>query len=182
MGKEQCKVDGSKTFFLKFDMHCQCNGCVKKISEGVKEIRLSEGVERADLSVETGEVKVTGRVDPEKLCRALREATKKCVNVVLVGKTNPFEETKNSFGQVPSGTEEGRAGASSSGWRNGFFPVVTPTPSAPPLPEEEEERWLRSEETVASERCWYRWSAPSGTAGVWSASDVTGTLAMYYTS
>ena len=39
------KVDGSKTYVLKFDMHCQCNGCIKKINDGVKEISLSEGTQ-----------------------------------------------------------------------------------------------------------------------------------------
>lgn len=41
--QEQHKDNGSKTFVLKVDMHCQCNGCVKKINDGVKEINLSEG-------------------------------------------------------------------------------------------------------------------------------------------
>jgi hypothetical protein len=39
------QVDGSKTYVLKFDMHCQCNGCIKKINDGVKEISLSEGTQ-----------------------------------------------------------------------------------------------------------------------------------------
>lgn len=33
----------SKTCVLKVSMHCQCNGCIKKINDGVKEIALSEG-------------------------------------------------------------------------------------------------------------------------------------------
>jgi len=50
--------------------------------------REATGVERADVSAETGEVKVrvTGGMDmdPEKLCCLLQEATKKkCVRIVL---------------------------------------------------------------------------------------------------
>uniref|UniRef100_A0A0A9GF48 HMA domain-containing protein n=1 Tax=Arundo donax TaxID=35708 RepID=A0A0A9GF48_ARUDO len=105
MGKEQRMVDGSKTCVLKFDMHCQCNGCVKKINGAVKEISRSEGVERADLLVETGEVKVTGRMDPEKLRYLLQEVTKKCVKIVThstlsEGRIATSQQTKKLFGQV----------------------------------------------------------------------------------
>ncbi|PUZ56288.1 hypothetical protein GQ55_5G284300 [Panicum hallii var. hallii] len=162
MGMEQCKVDGSKTYVLKFDMHCQCNGCIKKINDGVKEISLSdEGVERADLLIETGEVKVSGRMDPEKLRSLLHAVTKKCVEIVTQstlskGHTAASPQNKNVYGQAPPD----RFG----------FPV---TSSAPPLPEE---AWS---ETVPSGRCWYRWSAPLSSFGVWAASDITATLAMY---
>ncbi|XP_039779060.1 uncharacterized protein LOC120646669 isoform X2 [Panicum virgatum] len=159
MGKEQCKVYGSKTYVLKFDMHCQCNGCIKKINDGVKEISLSEEVERADLLIETGEVTVSGRMDPEKLCSLLHGVTKKYVEIVTQstlseGHTASSQENKNVYGQAPPA-----------------FPV---TPSAPPLPEE---AW--SSGTVPSDRCWYRWSAPSSSYGVWTASDIAATLAMY---
>jgi hypothetical protein len=39
-------------------------------------------VERADLLIETGEVKVSGRMDPEKLRSLLHAVTKKCVEIV----------------------------------------------------------------------------------------------------
>ncbi|KAJ1281642.1 hypothetical protein BS78_04G321300 [Paspalum vaginatum] len=180
MGKEQHKVQGSKTYILKFEMHCQCNGCVKKISEGVKEISLSEGVESADLSVETGEVEVTGRMDPEKLCCVLHEATKKCVKIV--GQTEGIHvgETKNLSGQAPPATALEARDSSNAWWyRRGTAALHVVAPSAPPLPEEYEGEDAWRTKAVASERCWYRWSAPSSTPGVWSASDVTGTLAMY---
>lgn len=84
MGKGQCKAGVSKTYVLKLDMHCQCNGCVKKMKDAVKEMMsLSQGVERADVSAEAeaGEVRVevTGGIDmdPAKLCCLLQEATKK---------------------------------------------------------------------------------------------------------
>lgn len=54
-----------------------------------RDLATATGVERADVSAETGEVKVrvTGGVDmmdPEKLCCLLQEATKKkCVRIVL---------------------------------------------------------------------------------------------------
>ncbi|CAN6239033.1 unnamed protein product [Urochloa humidicola] len=180
MGKqEQYKVDGSKTYVLKFDMHCKCNGCIKKINDGVKEISLSKGVESADLLIERGEVKVSGRMDPEKLCSLLHAVTKKCVQIVAQttlseGHIAISQQNKNLHDQAPSDWFAPEAQEPSSGWRNGAstFPV---TPSAPPLPEEDE-AWS---ETVPSERCWYRWSAPSSSFGVWAASDITGTLAMY---
>ncbi|CAL5056483.1 unnamed protein product [Urochloa decumbens] len=178
MGKKQCKVDGSKTYILKFDMHCKCNGCIKKINGGVKEISLSEGVESTDLLIERGEVKVSGRMDPEKLCSLLHAVTKKCVQIVAQttlseGHTATSQQNKNLHGQAPSDWFAPEAREPSSGWRNGAstFPV---TPSAPPLPEEEAWR-----ETVPSERCRYHWPAPSSSLGVWAASDITGTLAMY---
>ncbi|CAL5020240.1 unnamed protein product [Urochloa decumbens] len=177
MGKKQCKVDGSKTYILKFDMHCKCNGCIKKINGGVKEISLSEGVESTDLLIERGEVKVSGRMDPEKLCSLLHAVTKKCVQIVAQttlseGHTATSQQNKNLHGQAPSDWFAPEARQPSSGWRNGAstFPV---TPSAPPLPEE---AWR---ETVPSERCRYHWPAPSSSLGVWAASDITGTLAMY---
>ncbi|XP_025815476.1 uncharacterized protein LOC112892551 [Panicum hallii] len=156
------QVDGSKTYVLKFDMHCQCNGCIKKINDGVKEISLSdEGVERADLLIETGEVKVSGRMDPEKLLSLLHAVTKKCVEIVTQstlseGHNAASPQNKNVYGQAPP-DQFG-------------FPV---TSSAPPLPEE---AWS---ETMPSGRCWYRWSAPLSSFGVWAASDITATLAMY---
>ncbi|TKW42288.1 hypothetical protein SEVIR_1G374200v4 [Setaria viridis] len=164
MRKEQCNIDGSKTFVLKFDMHCKCNGCIKKINDGVKEISLSKGVENTDLLIGTGEVKVTGRMDPEKVRSLFHAVTKKCVGIVTQstlsdGHTAPSQENK----KAPSGWFAPEAARS--------FPV---TPSAPPLPEE---AW--SETTVPSERCWYRWSAPWSSSGVWAASDITGTLAVY---
>ncbi|XP_062217608.1 heavy metal-associated isoprenylated plant protein 19-like [Phragmites australis] len=176
MPKEQRKGTGSRTYVLKFDMHCQCNGCVKKINDGLKEISRSEGVKRADLLVETGEVKVIGSMDPEKLCCLLHEVTKKRVKIVTQstlseGRIATSQQTKNLFGQAPSDSFTPEAGEISSRWQNGLssFPI---TPSAPPLPE----AWSQ---TAPSERCWYRWSAPSSTLGMWVASDITGTLAMY---
>ncbi|KAK3155660.1 hypothetical protein QOZ80_2BG0206020 [Eleusine coracana subsp. coracana] len=156
-------------------MHCECNGCVKKITDGIKEISLSEGVERADLVAETGEVKVVGMMNPERLCRLLHEVTKKSVRIVT--KSNLIassEQTKNLFPQAaPSDwlAEE----TSKNGWQDGVGSTLEPvTPSAPPLPAED---WS---ETVPSERCWYRWPAPaSSTLVVWDASDVTGALATY---
>lgn len=55
------------------------------------------------------------------------------------------------------------------------------TPSAPPLPEEEEAWGEATTTTVPSERCRYRWPAPRSWSGVWAAAseDVTETLAMY---
>jgi hypothetical protein len=43
--KEQCKAKGygSKTYVLNVDMHCECTGCTKKITDGIKEISLAEG-------------------------------------------------------------------------------------------------------------------------------------------
>lgn len=176
MGKQgQCKAaGGSKTYVLKLDMHCQCNGCVKKMRDAVKEMMsLSQGVERADVSAEAeaGEVsvEVTGGIDmdPVKLCCLLQEATKK-------KRVRIAEEAS-----VPS-SGQGQAEAA-GGWRRdgaGTFPTTVPIPSAPPAPEEEAEAW--SETTAPSERCRYRWAAPGSTVGVWAASDITGTLAMLY--
>jgi len=81
MGKEQHKYNVSRTYVLKVTMHCECNGCIKKINDGVREIAHSEGVERADLVVETAEVIVVGRTDPEKLCCLLPELTQKHVKI-----------------------------------------------------------------------------------------------------
>ncbi|CAL4886023.1 unnamed protein product [Urochloa decumbens] len=154
---------------------------MKKINDGVKEISLSKGVESADLLIERGEVKVSGRMDPEKLCSLLHAVTKKCVQIVAQttlseGHTATSQQNKNLHGQPPSDWFTPEAREPSSGWRNGAstFPA---TPSAPPLPEEE--AWSHWSETVPSERCWYRWSAPSSSFGVWAASDITGTLALY---
>ncbi|KAL6911252.1 hypothetical protein ACP4OV_000057 [Aristida adscensionis] len=178
MGKEHYNGNCANTCVLRFDMHCQCNGCVKKINDGIKEISLSEGVERADLLVETGEVKVVGRMDPEKLCSLLHEVTKKCVKIVTHsslsdGRTAASQQTKNLFGQAPSDLFAWETPESSSGQQNGFSATFPVTPSAPPLPE----AW--SQTTAPSERCWYRWPASCSTLGVWAASEVTGTLAMY---
>ncbi|CAN6273954.1 unnamed protein product [Urochloa humidicola] len=177
MGKEQCKVGGSKTYVLKFDMHCKCNGCIK-INDAVKDISLLEGVESTDLLIERGEVKVSGRTDPEKLCSLLHAVTKKSVEIVTQttlseGHIAPsHQQNKNLHGQAHSDwfAPEGREPW--SGWRDGAS-TLSVTPSAPPLPEE---AWT---ETVPSERCLYRWSAPSSSFVVWAASDITGTLAMY---
>uniref|UniRef100_A0A0A9CY60 HMA domain-containing protein n=1 Tax=Arundo donax TaxID=35708 RepID=A0A0A9CY60_ARUDO len=175
MGKEQRMLDGSKTYVLKFDMHCQCNGCVKKINGAVKQISHSEGLERADLLVETGEVKVIWRMDPEKLCYLLQEVTKKRVKIVTQstlseGRIATSQQTKKLFGQAPSDSFVPESLETSSGWQNsGSTSHVTP--SAPPLPD----AWNRTE-TVPSERCWYRWSAPSSTLGMWAASDITGNV------
>ncbi|KAK3159476.1 hypothetical protein QOZ80_2AG0150580 [Eleusine coracana subsp. coracana] len=178
MGKyqEQRNDKGSKTYVLKVDMHCECTGCVKKITDGIKEISLSEGVERADLVAETGEVKVVGMMNPERLCRVLHEVTKKSVRIVtksnLVASSG---QTKNLFPQAPSDwlAEE----TSKNGWQNDVartLELEPVTPSAPPLPAED---WS---ETVPSERCWYRWpAAASSRLVVWDASDVTVALATY---
>ncbi|XP_021316068.1 uncharacterized protein LOC110435067 isoform X3 [Sorghum bicolor] len=200
MGKQgQCKAGGSsKTYVLKLDMHCQCYGCVKKIKDGVKEMSLSQGVERADVSAETetGEVRVrvTGGVDmdPLKLCCLLQEATKKkCVRILLeeeesVPSTGPGRiarpgQTNNTslFGQVSS---DWVAPEAAGGWRrHGAGTFHATAPSAPPLPLEEqlEAAAAWSETTAPSERCRYRWAAPGSTLGVWAASEITGTLAMY---
>ncbi|KAF8691749.1 hypothetical protein HU200_040141 [Digitaria exilis] len=85
-------------------MHCQCHGCIKKINDGLKDISLSEGVESTDLLLETGEVKVTGRMDPEKLCSMLRSVTKKCVQIVTQstlseGPRALAQQNKNLYGQ-----------------------------------------------------------------------------------
>ncbi|XP_066328840.1 uncharacterized protein [Miscanthus floridulus] len=194
MAKGQCKPGGgSKTYVLKLDMHCQCNGCVKKIKDGVKEISISEatGVEQADVSAETGEAKVRVTVgvdmDPEKLCCLLQEATKKkCVRIVLEesvpspgsGRIARPGQTKNTSvsGQVPS---DWVASDSAGWWRHDTSTFPATAPSAPPLPvpEEEDDAW--SETTMPSDRCRYRWAAPGSTLGVWAASEITGTLAMY---
>ncbi|KAM3245247.1 hypothetical protein ACQJBY_056519 [Aegilops geniculata] len=171
MAKELHENMMSKTYVLKVSMHCQCNGCIKKINDGVKEIALSEGVERADLVVETAEVIVVGRMDPEKLCCLLHELTQKHVKIeternVSEGETAASWENKNRFGQATSGlfaldTPEGS-------------PVTPATPSAPPIPE----AWRSL--TVPSQRCAYRWSLPlPGALGVWAASDIEGTMAVY---
>ncbi|CAO2040188.1 unnamed protein product [Urochloa humidicola] len=158
-------------------MHCKCNGCTKKINDAVKDISLSEGVESTDLLIERGEVKVSGRMDPEKLCSLLHAVTKKCVEIVTQttlseGHIAPSQQNKNLHAQAHSDWFAPEGPEPWSGWRDGAstFPV---NPSAPPLPKES---WT---ETVPSERCWYRWSAPSTSFGVWAASDITGTLAMY---
>ena len=62
-------------------------------------------MERADLLIETGEVTVSGRMDPEKLCSLLHGVTKKCVEIVTQstlseGHTAPFQQSKNVCGQV----------------------------------------------------------------------------------
>ncbi|XBH65758.1 uncharacterized protein [Aegilops tauschii subsp. strangulata] len=171
MAKEQHKSNVSKTCVLKVIMHCQCNGCIKKINDGVKEIALSEGVERADLVVETAEVIVVGRMDPEKLCCLLHELTQKHVKIetertVSEGETAASWETKNRVGQVTSGLFASDLPEES--------PVTPTTPSAPPIPE----AWRSL--TVPSQRCAYRWSLPlPGALGVWAASDIEGTMAVY---
>ncbi|XBI50204.1 uncharacterized protein LOC119324664 [Triticum dicoccoides] len=171
MAKEQYENNMSKTYVLKVSMHCQCNGCIKKINDGVKEIALSEGVERADLVVETAEVIVVGRMDPEKLCCLLHELTQKHVKIetertVSEGETAASRETKNRFGQATSGLFALDTSEES--------PVTPVTLSAPPVPE----AW-RSQ-TVPSQRCAYRWSLPlPGPLGVWAASDIEGTMAVY---
>lgn len=178
MGIEQHKDNGSKTFVLKVDMHCQCNGCVKKINDGIKEINLSEGVERADLVLEKAEVKVVGRMDPEKLCCMLHEVTKKHVRIetqstVSEGGIAASQQTKSRIGQAPFDSFALGTDPESPSRRRNSLSTVPVTPSAPPLPES----WSH---TMPSERCAYRWSAaPSGTLGMWTASDITGTLAMY---
>lgn len=184
MGKGQCKAaGGSKTYVLKLDMHCQCNGCVKKMEDAVKEMMsLSQGVERADVSAEAeaGEVsvEVTGGIDmdPVKLCCLLQEATKK--KRVRIAE----EASVPSPGRQTTLSGQGQAEAA-GGWRRdgaGTFPTTVPIPSAPPLPAPEEEAEAWSETTAPSERCRYRWAAPVSTFGVWAASDITGTLAMLY--
>uniref|UniRef100_A0ACD6ASG0 Uncharacterized protein n=1 Tax=Avena sativa TaxID=4498 RepID=A0ACD6ASG0_AVESA len=174
MGKEQHKDNASKTCVLKVVMHCQCNGCMKKISDAVREIALSEGVERADLVVETAKVIVVGRTDPEKLCCLLQELTQKHVKIetqttVSEEDTAAPEQTKNRVSQMfPTPESPGRL-------RNGTgtFPA---TPSAPPLPEPDTWRCLAS----PCGRRTYRWSTPSsGELGMWAVSDVTGALAVY---
>ncbi|KAL6591507.1 hypothetical protein ACP70R_050010 [Stipagrostis hirtigluma subsp. patula] len=176
MGQEQHKGNGLMACVLKLDMHCQCNGCVKKINDGIKEISHSEGVDRADLFVETGEVKVIGRMDPEKLCCLLREITKKSVKIVTQstmsgGRIATSQQTKNLSRQARSDLFVSDTLERPSE-RQGDLSTFPVTPSAPPLPE----AWSQ---TVPSERCWYRWSASSSTLGVWAASDITGTLAMF---
>uniref|UniRef100_A0A0D3FC47 DYW domain-containing protein n=1 Tax=Oryza barthii TaxID=65489 RepID=A0A0D3FC47_9ORYZ len=79
---ERCKANGLKTFVFSVDMHRKCNGCIKKINDGMKRISLSEGVEWADLMMDKAEVEVVGITDPEKLCCLLREVTKKHVKNV----------------------------------------------------------------------------------------------------
>ncbi|KAF0935422.1 hypothetical protein E2562_032677 [Oryza meyeriana var. granulata] len=74
---EQRSDNGLKTFVFNVDMHCKCNGCIKKINDGMKRISLSEGVEWADLMVDKAEVKVVGTMD------LLREVTKKHVTIQL---------------------------------------------------------------------------------------------------
>uniref|UniRef100_A0A0E0CT50 DYW domain-containing protein n=1 Tax=Oryza meridionalis TaxID=40149 RepID=A0A0E0CT50_9ORYZ len=70
------------TSVFSIDMHRKCNGCIKKINDGMKRISLSEGVEWADLMMDKAEVEVVGTTDPEKLCCLLREVTKKHVKNV----------------------------------------------------------------------------------------------------
>ena len=62
-------------------------------------------MERADLLIETGEVTVSGRMDPEKLRSLLHAVTKKCVEIVTQstqseGHTASSQENKNVYGQV----------------------------------------------------------------------------------
>lgn len=171
MAKEQHKDNVSKTYVLQVIMHCQCNGCIKKINDGVKEIALSEGVERADLVAETAEVIVVGRMDPEKLCCLLHELTQKHVKIeteriVSEGETAASWETKNRVGQATSGLFASDTPEES--------PVTPVMPSAPPIPK----AW-RSQ-TVPSQRCAYRLSLPlPGALGAWAASDIEGTMAVY---
>ncbi|TVU27707.1 hypothetical protein EJB05_19204 [Eragrostis curvula] len=107
MGKEQRKDTGheSRIYVLKVDMHCECTGCIKKITDGIKEISLSEGVEHADLVLETGEVIVVGEMNPERFCCLLHEVTKKSVKIVTQsnlceGRTARAQQTKNLFLQM----------------------------------------------------------------------------------
>jgi len=83
--------------------------------------------------------------------------------------------------QAAAATSPPEARDRSSAWwnRRGRTAFHVVAPSAPPLPEEYEDDDAWRSKAVASERCWYRWSTPSSTPGVWAASDVTGTLAMY---
>uniref|UniRef100_A0ACD5YQC5 Uncharacterized protein n=1 Tax=Avena sativa TaxID=4498 RepID=A0ACD5YQC5_AVESA len=174
MGKEQHKNNVSKTYVLKVVMHCQCNGCMKKINDGVREIALSEGVERADLVVETAEVIVVGRTDPEKLCCLLQQLTQKHVKIET--QTTVFEEDTPASEQIKNRVCQMFQTPESPGrLQNGLgtFPV---TPSAPPLPEPD--TWKCPASPCG--RRTYRWSTPSpGELGMWAASDVTGTLAVY---
>ena len=62
-------------------------------------------MERADLLIETGEVTVSGRMDPEKLCSLLHGVTKKYVEIVTQstqseGHTASSQQNKNVYGQV----------------------------------------------------------------------------------
>uniref|UniRef100_A0A0E0K6X7 HMA domain-containing protein n=1 Tax=Oryza punctata TaxID=4537 RepID=A0A0E0K6X7_ORYPU len=75
------KANGLKTSLFSVDMHRKCNGCIKKINDGMKRISLSEGVEWADLMVDKAEVEVVLTTDPEKLCCQLSEVTKKHVKI-----------------------------------------------------------------------------------------------------
>ncbi|PNT69440.1 uncharacterized protein LOC100845509 isoform X1 [Brachypodium distachyon] len=175
MGKERHKDNALKTYVLKVNMHCCCNGCIKKIKDGVKEIILSEGVDSADLVVEKSEVTVVGTMDPENLCCLFHELTRKDVKIetrrnMSGGGTTPSQETNNRDGQAPP---DSFARETTGRLRNSLSasPVM---PSAPPLPE----TWRG--QAVPSERCAYRWSAPSaGALCVWTASDVAGILAVY---
>lgn len=81
----------------------------------------------------------------------------------------------NESSQAPSDWFAPEAWDPSSGWQNGVSTTLPVTPSAPPLAEEEAWR----ETVVPSERCWYRWSAPWSSSGVWAASEITETLTMY---
>ncbi|XP_024316439.1 uncharacterized protein LOC100845509 isoform X2 [Brachypodium distachyon] len=103
MGKERHKDNALKTYVLKVNMHCCCNGCIKKIKDGVKEIILSEGVDSADLVVEKSEVTVVGTMDPENLCCLFHELTRKDVKIetrrnMSGGGTTPSQETNNRDG------------------------------------------------------------------------------------
>ncbi|GJN34538.1 hypothetical protein PR202_gb23209 [Eleusine coracana subsp. coracana] len=110
--------EGVKRFRLHVEMHCRCIGCIRKVEKAMASIGRFNGIEMSVGDVDSGIVKVVGKVNPTEVCDWLKRETKK--NVKVVCPDPPVENVKQKMILV--------LGSSSTSGNT--------APSAPPLQDE----------------------------------------------
>ncbi|GMH26854.1 hypothetical protein Nepgr_028697 [Nepenthes gracilis] len=89
--EEEMKEDGAQEIVLRVDMHCE--GCAEAVARSLIGF---EGVEEVKADCNTSKVVVKGKttVDPEKLCRRIRQKSGRKAELIS-SLPNPSEETKD---------------------------------------------------------------------------------------